>query len=390
MKRTARAERVRHAFATLYGVYPTLWVRAPGRVDLMGSHTDYNLGYVLTLPIDRDTWIAARPRSDRTVRVRSLDLDGESSFSLDAITHDEASPWANYVRGVAAVFADEGYTLTGFDGLVQSAVPIGSGLRSSAALECATAVLLQALGEWQVAPVHMAVLCQRAENAFVGMQCGILDQYTSILGQAGSALLLDCRDLTSNPVALPEDIQVVICDTRAERALTGSEYGERRAQCEAGAKLLANAYPGVNTLRDETPAQFEAHEAKLPPLVARRCRFIIEENDRVLRLAESLPAGARATIRELTAASYEGARDLYEISCPEMERMMEATLGAAGVIGARQAGAGFGGCMVSFVDARCVRAFEQHVRHTYQDTTGIEPEVYPVRPAPGAGLLQPE
>jgi galactokinase len=353
----------------------------------MGSHTDYNLGYVLTLAIDRDTWIAARPRSDRAVRVRSLDVEGEGSFDLDAIEHDKAAPWTDYVRGVAHVFQAEGYALSGFDGLVQSTVPVGSGLSSSAALECATAALFQALGGWEVDPLQMALLCQQAENEFVGMNCGILDQYTSVMGQEGCALLLDCRDLTSRQVTVPSDIGVVICDTRAKRELTGSEYGERRAQCEEGARLLGEIYPGVRALRDVTLAQFEPHEANLPPVVARRSRFIIEENERVLRLAEALPGDDRAAVHELTAASYAGARDLYEIGAPEMEAMMEAMMGAPGVIGARQAGAGFGGCMVAFVEAGSVDPFAHHVTRVYAAATSIEPQIYPVQAAAGAGDL---
>jgi galactokinase len=281
----------------------------------------------------------------------------------------------------------DGYPLLSFDGLIQSTIPVGSGLSSSAALECATAALFQALGRWEIDPLQMALLCQRAENEFVGMNCGILDQYTSVMGQAGCALLLDCRDLISQAVTVPEGIQVVICDTRAKRALTGSEYGERRAQCEEGARLLSQFYPAVRALRDVSPAQFEAHEADLPPLVARRCRFIVEENERVLGLAEALPAGDWDAIRDLTAASYKGARDLYEIGCPEMAAMMEAMTCAPGVIGARQAGAGFGGCMVAFVEAGAVDAFAHHVRQTYSAATGIAPETYPVQAALGAGLL---
>jgi galactokinase len=207
------------------------------------------------------------------------------------------------------------------------------------------------------------------------------------MGQEGCALLLDCRDLTSQPVALSSEIQVVICDTRARRELTGSEYGERRAQCEQGARLLAQFYPAVTALRDVSLAQFEAHRADLPPVVARRSRFIIEENERVLRLAEALPTADRSAIRELTAGSYAGARDLYEIGSPEMAAMMEAMMGAPGVMGARQAGAGFGGCMVAFVEAAAVAEFAAQVRQAYAAATGIEPEIYPVQAAAGAGLL---
>jgi galactokinase len=207
------------------------------------------------------------------------------------------------------------------------------------------------------------------------------------LGRAGQALLLDCRHLTSQTTALPTDLQVVICDTRAERELTGSEYGERRAQCEAGAHRLAEFYPGVTALRDVSLAQFVAHEANLPEVVARRCRFIIQENQRVLDLARALSDNNRDAIGLLTAESYTGARDLYEIGAPAMESMMRAMRRAPGVVGARQAGAGFGGCMVAFVENETVDEFIAHVEATYQAATGLAPKVYPVRAAAGAGPL---
>ncbi len=382
-----RVELLRARFAELYGGEPELWVQAPGRVDLMGSHTDYNLGYVLTLPIDRSTWIAARPREDRRVAIRSLNVEGGAVFNLDAIEHSASAPWTNYVRGVAKVFEDEGYDLCGFDGLVHSTVPISSGLSSSAAIEVATATLFQVTCGVTLTPVQTAVLCQCAENTFVGVNCGILDQYTSAAGQAGHAILLDCRDLTHQAAAIPASIRVVICDTRARRELTGSEYPQRRAQCEAGAARLAQYYPGVRALRDVTLDQLLAHAADLDEVVLRRCRFIVEENQRVLDLAEALPANDRARIDALTAASFAGARDLYEICSPEMLAMLDAMRSGPGAIGARQAGAGFGGCMVACVDADSVPAFAEHVHAAYRAATGIDAAIYPVQAAPGAGVL---
>ena len=383
----ARRASISRHFAERFGRQPTVWSRAPGRVDLMGSHTDYNLGYVLTQAIDRDTWIAARPRDDNRVVIESLNLDGRGTFDLERIEYDEAVPWTNYVRGVAAVLRQDGHRLRGFDGLIHSTIPFGSGLSSSAALEVATAVLFDTLADLNLDPVQVALLCQRAENEFVGMNCGILDQYSSIMGQAGSVLLLDCRDLTSQTKPVASGIEVVICDTRARRELTGSEYRERRAQCEEGARILAGFYPGIQALRDVSLEQLSAHMSDLSGVVYRRCRFVIEENQRVLDMADALASGDLSEIGNLAVESYAGARDLYEISSNEMEMMMAAMQSGPGVVGARQAGAGFGGCMVSFVEQAKVGAFARHVEACYRDTSGIEPQVYPVQAAAGAGRL---
>lgn len=387
MEQQTRKSLIADRFESLYGRRPDLWARAPGRVDLMGSHTDYNMGYVMTMTIDRDTWVAASPRADHRVRVHSLNLEGGSEFSLDIIDHDRVNRWTDYIRGMAWAMQAAGYPLGGWDGLIHSTVPFGSGLSSSAAIEMAAGIIFQAAGGFQLDPVQMALMGQKAENHFVGVNSGILDQYSSAMGRPGCTLLLDCRSLTSSQVSISSNLSVVICDTRAKRSLVGSEYDDRRAQCEHGVRLLKAYYPEVQALRDLSLEQFQACAAGLPAVVARRCRFIIEENQRVLDLGKVLPEGNARSLGELFAASYAGARDLYEISAPSMEAMIGAMLSAPGVVGARQAGAGFGGCLVALVEAGGEEAFVVQVGEEYTRQTGIQPSIYPVQASAGAGLL---
>ncbi|MFO8037642.1 MAG: galactokinase [Anaerolineales bacterium] len=387
MEINARRSMISAEFHQHFGRLPEIWARAPGRVDLMGSHTDYNQGFVLTMTIDRDTWIAAAPRSDRTIEVYSLNLEGGGPFDLEQIRHDQQWPWTDYVRGVAKMYQQAGYGLAGFDAVIHSNIPFGSGLSSSAAIEMATAEVIQMVGGFQVNPVEKALLGQMAENQFVGVNTGILDQYSSALGREGSAILLDCRDLSNRVMTISEDLNVMVCDTRTERKLKGTEYDDRRAQCEEGVRLLQDWYPQIQALRDVSMEQFEPYETELPPAVAKRCRFIIEENQRVLNLADTLPTGDRKMLQKLLSDSFAGARDLYEISTPAMEAMMVAMMDSDGVIGARQAGAGFGGSMVSLVENSHVLPFAEGVRRKYQERTGIDPYVYNVEPAPGSGPL---
>ena len=341
----------------------------------------------MTMSIDRDTWIAAYPREDNQVAIYSCNVSGGALFSLENIQRDELVPWTNYVRGVAAMMKASGYELCGFDGLVHSTIPFGSGLSSSAAIEMASALLFRNLSDLKMDPVDMALIGQKAENDFVGVSTGILDQYSSVMGREGCAILLDCRHLTSDVVRISPNLHVVICNTRAERNLVGTDYDERRDQCEQGVRLLKRFFPGITALRDVTPEMFARKRNTLPELIARRCQFIIEENQRVLDLEQVLPEGHRELLGALFAASYSGARDLYEIGAPSMAAMMHAMSTAPGVVAARQAGAGFGGSMVALVKRGFLVPFTEHTTETYRNETKIEPEIYAVQASPGAEIL---
>jgi galactokinase len=382
-----RRARMTEAFRALYDAEPEVGVRAPGRVDLMGSHTDYNEGLVMTLPINREVWILARPRADDHVRMISLNMESETGFDTSDPQNGKLDDWGVYVQGVAVELHKAGFPLTGCDAVVHGTVPLSSGLSSSAALEAAVATLFEQLGNYSLDPVDKAKLAQRAENTWVGVNCGILDQYSSILGERHKTLVLDCRSLTHTYAAVPRDLQVVICNTNAPRKLSGSEYGDRRAQCEQGAAYFAEIDSSIKALRDVPLELFEEHEAELPELVARRSRFIIEENGRVKELASALESNDREGIDATMVASFAGCRDLFEISRPAMEAMFEAMHCGPGVVGCRQAGAGFGGCMVAIVEKARVDDFCGHTAEAYLAARGLEPDVYSIRTAAGAGVL---
>lgn len=370
------------AFRRHFAGAPTFLARAPGRVDLMGSHTDYNLGHVLTMAISRDIWITGRARADSAVQIYSMELDEEQSFDVRSLTRGNRSGWGDYVRGVAAVLAGEHLALRGFDAVIHSTVPMGSGLSSSAALECAVATVFQVLGGWRIEPGRMARLCQRAEHEWAMVKCGILDQYTSCCGETDSVLVLDCRTVSHRCWKISAGLEVFICDTRSKRELVASEYGSRRAQCEEGARRL-----GAGALCDVNLESLMKRQGAMPAEVFRRCRFIIEEDARVLPMARALSSGDEKQIANLSAASFHGACDLYEIGSPSMDAMMNAMMNAPGVVGARQAGAGFGGCMVAIIRREQDEAFAEGTRRRYFAETGIEADVYAVRATSGAGVI---
>ncbi len=370
------------AFAQAFGREPQLYVAAPGRVNLIGEHTDYNDGFVLPAAIDRHALMAISPRADREVRLVAADFGSRSSFSLDEIEFDRVRRWSNYERGVAWALQEAGYTLSGLNVALSSDVPVGSGLSSSAAVEVAMAYAFQVVGDLPLDGVQRALLCQQAENDFVGMNCGIMDQFIVSLGQRGHALLIDCRSLEYTPVPLPGGCDVVICDTKKRRGLVDSEYNTRRQECERGASIL-----GVRALRDVTLQQLQEHRDDMDPVTFRRCRHVVSENERTLAAVSALRSGDLTRFGELMNASHRSLRDDYEVSCAELDAMVSAAWEQPGTLGSRMTGAGFGGCTVSLVRSADTVSFVQSVSASYTQATGIVPEIYVCQAEDGVRVI---
>ena len=367
---------IERKFEAVFGTKPAVVVRAPGRVNLIGEHTDYNDGFVLPVAIDRGILMAAAPRDDGRVVLHALDFGQSVEFSLEAIERDEEKPWSNYQRGVAYFLQERGFKLVGLNACISGDVPIGSGLSSSAAVEVAAAYTWQVLSGFELSRVELALLCQRAENEFVGMSCGIMDQFVSALGHRGHALFLDCRSLDYELIPLPSGAKIVIADTGVRRDLVSSEYNTRRRECEEGVRLLQQYLPHVRALRDVSIAQFETYQGELPNTVRRRCRHVVSENERVLSSVEALRRGDLAAFGRLMNESHRSLRDDYEVSCSELDDMVEAARKVKGVYGSRMTGAGFGGCTVSLVAEEAVEEFRRRVAAEYEAATGLVPRIY--------------
>lgn len=384
-------EIIRAQFEQQYGIHPRLIVRAPGRVNLIGEHTDYNDGFVLPAAIDRATYVAARPRDDTRVHIVAVDLHDEDEFALDVPIEQSATyPWSNYIRGVVKGLLVAGHTLGGVNLLITSDVPRGSGLSSSAALEVATGYAFQVLNRLNILGEELALLAQGAENSFVGVQCGIMDQFISALGQRDHALLLDCRDLNYQPVPLPADAQIVVCDSHTERRLAGSAYNDRRDECDQAVQLFRQWYPKIKALRDVSVAQFHQHARALPEPVRARARHVITENDRAVRGAAALEAGDVATFGQLMNASHTSLRDDYEVSIPDMDALVAAAQQVPGCYGSRMTGAGFGGCTVSLVETSAVERFKRDVAAAFRQATGRDTTIYVCRASDGVGRAASE
>lgn len=358
--------------------------RAPGRVNLIGEHTDYNDGFVMPAALDFSTWVTVTPRDDRMVSVLSENFSENVEFDLDDPSAAARGHWSDYVRGVAVILERAGHRLRGASLSIRGEVPIGSGLSSSAAIEVATARALLENSEISLDRVEVAKICQRAENEFVGMRCGIMDQFISCCGQKGKALLLDCRSLFYELLPLPEEARLVICNTMVKHALAAGEYNVRRAECEAGVRYFACLRPEVSALRDVKEADLEEQVRDLPEVIRRRCRHVITENVRVLEAAESLQSGDLDRFGRLMNESHDSLRDDYEVSCAELDLMVELGRQVQGVFGARMTGGGFGGCTINLVKAENVEEFQRAVAQGYEQATGLVPEIYVCSAAAGA------
>jgi len=367
----------------LYNASPEFYAYSPGRVDLMGSHTDYNHGYVVTMPINLEIECAFNVNSSGIIELYSCNID--TSIKIAANTGDmiEGDDWGKYVSAVAKVLIDEGHQLTAFTGAFCSSIPIGSGLSSSAALEATMMAALCQISGIELDNKTMALLSQKAENVYVGVNCGILDQYSVIFGERHKAIKLDCRELTHKQVAWPKELMVAICNTNKPRTLHGSEYDDRRAQCEEAVAEFAKIDSNITHLRDVSIEFFNKHKHLLSAAACKRAQFIIEENNRTHELEAALSSGDIQKLKDIFNRSFEGARDLFEIANDGMEHMYEAMSSAPGVVASRQAGAGFGGCMVSLIYKDKLEEFKQGVFNTYKELTGIECEIYGVRTADG-------
>jgi galactokinase len=358
--------------------------RAPGRVNLIGEHTDYNDGFVMPVAIGFSTWVVVAPRADRTLSVFSENFHEEVSFDLDDPPAQPRRHWSDYVRGVAWVLEQSGYQLRGAHLEIRGDLPIGTGLSSSASIEVATAYALLSHSGFEVQRVELARLCQRAENDFVGMRCGIMDQFVSCQGEKGKALLLDCRSLEYRLLPLPESVRLVICNTMVKHELAAGEYNKRRAECEEGVRHLAQRVNGVSALRDVTLSQLESAGQDLPEVIYRRCRHVISENARVVQAAAALERGDLDEFGRLMGESHRSLRDDYEVSCHELDLMVSFANSLPGTFGARMTGGGFGGCTVNLVSEEIVEEFKTQIANNYKEYTGIPPEIYVCRSADGA------
>jgi galactokinase len=381
---TTNLDILTNEFRKLYGRVPRFF-RAPGRVNLIGEHTDYNGGFVLPMAIEYSTIVAAASREDRKIRVRSMNLGEESEIDLDAPGKKLRGSWLDYVEGAARILERETVRLNGADLLISSDVPAGAGLSSSAALEISVGLALVELSGQKIDKIKLALIGQAAEHEYVGAKVGIMDQFVSALGRKEHALLIDCRSLQAEHVPLRcDNLAIVICDSKVKHQLASSEYNTRRAECEAGVEILRNFLPHITQLRDVRVEDFEQYESNLPEVVRKRCRHVINENERVLRAAEALRENDFEEFGRLMFLSHASLRDDYEVSCEELDLLVEIAGIKPEVLGARMTGGGFGGSIVSLIEREKLDRFIAEISSEYEKRTNLKLAVYISGAADGA------
>jgi galactokinase len=379
------AERFRDRFSGTPGV-----CRAPGRVNLIGEHTDYNDGFAMPAAIEFYCWVAVSRRGDRKLCIYSEEYAAEIEAELPSASNSVPSPtksWSDYPVGVALQLEGAGFLLPGANLLIESEVPMGAGLSSSAAIEVATALALTELSGVAADRVQLARLCQKAEHEFVGARVGIMDQFVSLHGEKDHALLLDCRSLRYEALLIPEHVKLVISNTMVKHELASGEYNHRRADCEEAVRRLATVLPDIRALRDVSLEQLEKHRGLLTEVIYKRALHIVTENARVLDAAEALRVGDIERFGKRMAESHRSLRDLYEVSCMELDLMVDLAYQQKGVYGARMTGGGFGGATINLVDARHAGEFKEKIAKAYQHETGLMPQIYICKPAEGARAL---
>ena len=380
-------EELTTAFEHLYGARPRIY-RAPGRVNLIGEHTDYNEGFVMPMAIDFSTYVAMTGRDDRILRIHSDTFKEETSMDLARAPKRGRNHWSDYPLGVAIKLQEAGYSISGANVLVHGEVPLGSGLSSSAAIEISTGLGLLDISHEEIDRLQLAKTCQKAENEFVGARTGLMDQFVACFGKAGHAVMLDCRSLESQALPIPDGVTVVVCNTLVKHELASSEYNARREQCEAGVRTLSRHLPHVNSLRDVTVADVEKFKDELGEVVYKRCVHVTAENDRVRAAANALQQNDLKTLGTVMYESHESLRDDYEVSCRELDVMVDLARGIEGVFGARMTGGGFGGCTVNLIESRALGEFTRAIKTGYSEATEREPEVYVCSAADGAERVQ--
>jgi len=365
-----------------------LFVVSPGRVNLIGEHTDYNEGFVLPGAVDKAIVFAVGPRADNLCHFVSCDFDQEFRVDLDGL-HRSPLRWPDYLEGVIDQFLRGGHRLRGFNVVFGGDIPIGAGMSSSAAIEGGLAFALDRLFGFGLGGVALALLAQRAENEFVGVRCGIMDPFINLNGRERKLLKLDCRSLAYDYVPFERtDLRVVVCDTLVRRELASSEYNVRRQQCEAGVAAVRTSAPHVKSLRDVTADLLEAHRADMEPVVYKRCAYVLRENARLLAGCDDLARGDVRAFGEKMSASHAGLRDEYEVSSPELDGLVDAASMVPGVLGARMMGAGFGGCTINLVEEAAVPEFEARVARDYEAAFGKPPAIHIVRIETGTHAVE--